>query len=61
MNETLVQTLARLEREIKEIKTKCNIITVPESTSTTASCSDVESKIKSVVTIDFVTELYRGK
>ena len=57
MNESLVNILARLELEVKELKSKVLIL---EGKKTKTVVSDVRKDIKSIVTADFITALYKG-
>lgn len=83
MSESLVETLARLEKEVKELK--YNVLSANKTTDkikkslekevkelkdnalsankTTDKIKvvNVESEIKAIVTIDFITNLYRNK
>tara|TARA_R110000764_G_scaffold97977_1_gene182141 strand:- start:3096 stop:3275 length:180 start_codon:yes stop_codon:yes gene_type:complete len=59
MQESLVNILARLESEVKELKAK--VLTL-ESKKTIPVVLDVKKDIIDVVTVGFITELYkRGK
>lgn len=57
MNESLVNILTRLESEVKELKSK--VLTL-ENKKVKPFDEDIESNIKSIVTVDFITALYKG-
>lgn len=58
MQESLVDILARLESELKELKIKVSIL---EKSKTKSVVLDVKKEVESIVNIDYVTDLYRGK
>tara|TARA_R110002096_G_scaffold38083_1_gene105520 strand:- start:2538 stop:2711 length:174 start_codon:yes stop_codon:yes gene_type:complete len=55
MNESLVNILTRLESDIKELKGK--VLTLENKK---AISFDVKSDVKSIVTVDFITALYKA-
>ena len=55
MNESLVNILARLELEVKELKSK--VLTLENKK---VKPFNIKSDIKSIVTADFITALYKG-
>mgnify|MGYP003624849399 FL=1 len=57
MQESLVDILARLESEIKELKIKVSTL---EKNKTKSVVLDVKKEVESIVTIDYVNELYRS-
>jgi hypothetical protein len=57
MQESLVDILARLESELKELKIKVSTL---EKSKTKPVVFDVKKEVESIVNIDYVTELYRG-
>ena len=58
MQESLLDILARLESEIKELKIKVSAL---ESSKTKPVVFDVKKEVESIVNIDYITDLYRGK
>ena len=58
MQESLLDILARLESEIKELKIKVSTL---ESSKTKPVVFDVKKEVESIVNIDYITDLYRGK
>ena len=57
MQESLVDILARLESELKELKIKVSIL---EKSKTKSVVLDVKKEVESIVTIDYINELYRS-
>ena len=57
MQESLVDILARLESELKELKIKISIL---EKSKTKSVVLDVKKEVESIVTIDYINELYRS-
>jgi hypothetical protein len=57
MQESLVDILARLESELKELKIKVSTL---EKSKTKPVVFDVKKEVESIVNIDYVTDLYRG-
>ena len=55
MNESLVNILARLELEVKELKSK--VLTLENKK---VKPFNIKSDIKLIVTADFITALYKG-
>tara|TARA_B110000503_G_scaffold124987_1_gene192102 strand:+ start:4512 stop:4691 length:180 start_codon:yes stop_codon:yes gene_type:complete len=57
MQESLVDILARLESELKELKIKVSTL---EKSKTKSVVLDVKKEVESIVTIDYINELYRS-
>ena len=57
MQESLVDILARLESELKELKIKVSIL---EKSKTKSVVLDVKKEVESIITIDYINELYRS-
>tara|TARA_R110002153_G_scaffold226966_1_gene379652 strand:- start:77 stop:256 length:180 start_codon:yes stop_codon:yes gene_type:complete len=57
MQESLVDILARLESELKELKIKVSTL---ENNKTKSVVLDVKKEVESIVTIDYINELYRS-
>ena len=60
MSESLKQVLARLESKVKELSGEVSTLKASKAIVNSADI-DVKKEIKSIVTIGFVTNLYRGK
>jgi hypothetical protein len=59
MSESLNDIIARLEKEIKELKTM--IANINSNNTKGITSQDVKSLIETKVTESFVTNLYKGK
>ena len=57
MQESLVDILARLESELKELKIKVSTL---EKSKTKSVVLDVKKEVESIITIDYINELYRS-